>query len=104
MEIAVRGHHLDLTPSLHTYVEEKIGGLTRFSRDITLIEVELTYDVSGREDNAFCADARIHRSGPDIRAEERASEMHAAIDLLHDKLKVQLLRHKGRERDKRRAT
>jgi putative sigma-54 modulation protein len=104
VELIVRGHHLEITPSLRTYVEEKIGSLSRLSRDITLIEVELTYDVSGREGNAFRADGLIHLTGPDIRAEERASEMHATIDLLQEKLAVQLRKHKERAlKDRRRG-
>ena len=102
MELNIRGNHLEITPSLRTYVEEKIGSLAHYGGGLIRIEVELTYDVSGREANSFHADARIELPGPDLRAEVSASEMHAAIDILQNKLKSQLLKHKERELSKRR--
>src|SRR4051794_32920379 len=102
MEFIVRGNHVDITPELRSYSEEKIGRLSRFSPEIIQIEVELRHDQSGREGNAYCAEAQISLPGPDIIAKERAGSLPEAIDLLEGKLKVQLLRAKERELDRRR--
>ncbi len=85
-EIIVSGIHLDLTPSLKTYVHEKMERLFRHDESIVRIRVELECDSKHDVNHKFVAKAHIVIHGPDINATVETEECHKSIDLLVDKL------------------
>ena len=54
---------------------------------------------TSNEDDQQCASATLHVSGTVIRATEHSSSMYASVDLLMDKLEVQLKKYKEKLRD-----
>ena len=89
MQINLTGHHIDLTDSLKTYVNEKLSKLERHFDQVTDTHVVLTVDKQGHK-----AEATVHMSGNDVFAGCTAGDMYAAIDSLVDKLDRQVKKHK----------
>jgi putative sigma-54 modulation protein len=89
MQLNISGHHVELTPALREYVEEKFEKLERHSDMINSAQVILTVEKPRQK-----AEATLHVNGGDIFAIAEADNMYAAIDLMLDKLDRQVLKHK----------
>ena len=85
-ELIVSGIHLELTPSLKTFVQDKVQRLFRHEERIVRIRVELECDAKQAVANRFKAKGHVEIHGPDMNAVVEADECHKAISLLVDKL------------------
>jgi putative sigma-54 modulation protein len=85
-ELIVAGIHLELTPSLKTFVREKTERLFRHEERIVRLRVELECDSKQSVSNRFTAKGHIEIHGPDINASVASDECHKAVSLLVDKL------------------
>lgn len=85
-ELIVSGIHLELTPSLKTFVREKARRLFRHDDRIVRIRVELECDSKEEVGTRFKAKGHITIHGPDMNAMVEADECHKAVSLLVDKL------------------
>lgn len=100
-EVIVSGIHLELTPSLKTYVREKTERLFRHENHIVRIKVELECDSKHDKDHKFIAKAHVEIRGPNINCSAESEEMHKSIDLLVDKIDTSLRKRHGQHKDKR---
>jgi putative sigma-54 modulation protein len=91
-EVIVSGIHLELTPSLKAFVQEKTERLFRHDERIIRIRVELACDRSPASGVQFTAKGHIQIHGPDMNAAVEAGECHKAVTLLVDKLDRMLQR------------
>ena len=89
MQLAITGHHVDLTESLTSYINQKFDKLERHSDQITQVHVVLTVEKLEHH-----AEATAHVSGAELFANAHADDMYAAIDGLVDKMDRQLIKHK----------
>ncbi len=89
MQIELTGHHIEITDSLRTYVNEKMAKLERHFDKVSNTHVILTVEGSRQK-----AEATVHMSGHDIFAEHTEEDMYVAIDRLVDKLDRQVKKHK----------
>jgi putative sigma-54 modulation protein len=104
MNITVKGRRMAVTPEMHSYAEEKIGKVGRFfDGPILDIEVELWAERNPSIENSQVAEVTVYTKGPVIRAREAASDMHAAIDMVSDKLERRIKKYKGKLSDKHSA-
>jgi len=94
-ELIVSGIHLNLTPSLKTYVREKAERLFRHEERIVRIRVELECDRKQDVDHKFIAKGHIEIHGPDMNCTVKSDDCHKSIDLLVDKLD-RMLRRRAR--------
>ena len=85
-ELILSGIHLELTPSLKTYVQEKSERLFRHEERIVRIRVELECDPKEAVATRFKAKGHVLINGPDINATVSADECHKAVAMLVDKL------------------
>ena len=100
-ELIVSGIHLELTPSLKTYVREKAERLFRHAERIVRIRVELECDRSPASGVQFTAKGHIQIQGPDMNASVQSDECHKAVSMLVDKLDRMLQRRHQLHRVKR---
>jgi putative sigma-54 modulation protein len=100
-ELIVSGIHLDLTPSLKTFVREKSERLFRHEERIVRIRVELECDRAAATGVRFTAKGHIQIHGPDMNASVQADECHKAVSMLVDKLDRMLQRRHQLHRVKR---
>ena len=91
-ELIVSGIHLELTPSLKTFVQEKVERLFRHEERIVRIRVELQCDRTAKVGQQFIAKGHISIHGPDMNAVVEGDECHQAISTLVDKLDRMLRR------------
>ncbi len=89
MQVSVTGHHVDVTDSLRTHVEEKIAKLKRHFDNVTDVHVILTVEKLEQK-----AEATVQASGAKLFAEDTQSDMYQAIDRMVDKLDRQIIKHK----------
>lgn len=89
---------MDLTKEIKEYVEKKVDRLYRYLDKIDETRVDLAYVKTAREaNNRFVAQITLRGRGFILRAEERADEIKAAIDLVMDKIERQIERYKGKK-------
>ncbi len=100
-EVIVSGIHLDLTPSLKTFVREKAERLFRHEERIIRLRVELQCDRNPAHGVQFTAKGHIQIHGPDMNAAVQADECHKAVAMLIDKLDRMLQRRHQLHRVKR---
>ena len=95
MNLNLSGHHLDITPALRTYVQDKLGRVTRHFDHVIDAHVVLSVDKLRQK-----AEVTLHVRGKDIHCASEDADLYAAIDLLIDKLDRQVLKYKGKRFDK----
>jgi putative sigma-54 modulation protein len=100
-ELIVSGIHLELTPSLKTFVREKAERLFRHEERIVRIRVELECDPKETVATRFKAKGHVVIQGPEMNAVVEADECHKAISMLVDKLDRMLARRHQLNRVKR---
>jgi putative sigma-54 modulation protein len=95
MNLNLSGHHLDITPALRTYVQEKLGRVTRHFDHVIDAHVVLSVDKLRQK-----AEVTLRVRGKDIHCASEGLDLYAAIDLLVDKLDRQVLKYKDKRQDK----
>jgi len=104
MRLQVKGRNLEVSDSIRSYAEEKLGKLGRKLADPTQVELELSLERNPSIAANQIAEATIWTKGPTLRAREASPDMKASIDQLVDKLERQVTRYRekrqrGRVRD-----
>lgn len=107
MRIDIKGTQLELTPSLKTFINQKIGAvgklLARFERDG---ELTLFFEVARttkhhRHGDVFYAEATLaFPGGQTIRIEENDADARVAIDRVRDRLKLEIQKQKDRKSER----
>ncbi len=94
MQIDLTGHHVDITPALRSYVNDKFERLERHFDNVTDVHVILSVEKVRHK-----AEATIQISGGSLFADNVEDDMYAAIDGLVDKLDRQVKKHKEKLTD-----
>ena len=89
MHVDLTGHHVTITDSLRTYVDEKMQRIERHFDQITDAHMVLTVEKLNKK-----AEATLKLRGTSVFAEVEAGDMYAAIDQLIDKLDRQVRKFK----------
>ncbi|PJK18076.1 ribosomal subunit interface protein [Chryseomicrobium excrementi] len=88
----IRGENIEVTPAIREYVETKIEKIDRYFNE----ELNSTANVNLKvyNDKQTKVEVTIPMKNLTLRAEERHTDMYAAIDLIVDKLERQIRKHK----------
>ena len=100
MQLVIKGRNMEVNDRLREYVERKIGKMTKFLPDVQEIRVELAEEKSRKASEREVVQVTMRSNGTLLRAEERNSDIYAAIDAVADKLHGQINRFKGKRRRK----
>ncbi|MFN2466861.1 MAG: ribosome hibernation-promoting factor, HPF/YfiA family [Gaiellaceae bacterium] len=98
MRLQVKGKNLEVSDSIRTYAEEKLGKLSRQLADPTQIELELAVERNPSIADNHVAEATIWTKGPTLRAREASGDMKASIDQVAEKLERQVKRYREKRR------
>ncbi|MBI5102103.1 MAG: ribosome-associated translation inhibitor RaiA [Nitrospirae bacterium] len=93
MNIIVNGRHLEVTPAIRTYAEEKISKFERYLHDITEAVVTLSIEKKFRHK----AEVLLKVNGVLIQAESVTGEIYSAIDEVSEKLDRQVKKYKEKQ-------
>jgi len=99
MNLQISGHHLEITPAIHTYVTGKLERVTRHFDNVIDVNVILSVDKLKQK-----AEVTVHLSGKDVFVEAIDEDLYAAIDGLADKLDRQIQKHKQKVQDHHRGS
>ena len=94
MNLTITGHHLEVTPAIRGYVEEKMARINRHFDQVIDVGVILAVEKLKHK-----AEVNLHLRGKDIYVEAIDADMYAAIDALTDKLDRQVVKHKEKAGD-----
>ena len=97
MNLQLTGHHVEITPAIRDYVVSKLERINRHFEQV--IEVKVIMSVQKLDQ---MIEATVHLSGKDIHVESH-HDMYAASGGLADKPDGQIIRHKDRFEEGRRA-
>jgi putative sigma-54 modulation protein len=94
MNLTITGHHLEVTPAIRGYVEDKMARINRHFDQVIDVSVILAVEKLKHK-----AEVNLHLRGKDIYVEAIDADMYAAIDALTDKLDRQVVKHKEKAGD-----
>jgi putative sigma-54 modulation protein len=89
MNILINGRHLEVTPALKNYAEEKIKKFEKYSSDITEATVTLSVEKYRHK-----AEVLLKANGILIQAESVTGEIYSSIDEVSEKLDRQIKKYK----------
>lgn len=98
MSIIITGNHIDITPAIRSYIQEKFKRLEKHSDN--LINPHVVLEV---KKDRHKAEATMHNNKKNIFAVAEAHNMYAAIDDLTNKLERQIQKHKEKLQDHHRS-
>jgi putative sigma-54 modulation protein len=102
MQVKVTGRHITVTDPTRVYAEEKFGRIGKiYDGETVVADVVLEVGKNRSRPDRFTVEATIRLKGHVVRAEETATDMHAAIDLAADKAESQMRKYKSRVVDRR---
>ncbi|UFT98536.1 ribosome-associated translation inhibitor RaiA [Radiobacillus kanasensis] len=91
MKYNIRGENVEVTAPIKEYVEKKIGKLERYFETPPTSDVNVNIRVYNDEQQI---EVTIPMTNLLLRAEERHTDLYAAIDLVLDKLERQIRKYK----------
>lgn len=99
MNLTISGRHIELTPAIHAYVQNKLERIKRHFDHVIDIAVILTVDRIAEKEKSQKAEVNLRVRGKDLHVESIAQDLYAAIDLLIDKLDRQVIKYKTKLQD-----
>src|ERR687895_974706 len=102
MRLQVKGRNVEVSESIRSYAEQKLGKLGRQLNDLAQVELELAVERNPSISANQIAEATIWTKGPILRAREASGDMRASIDALTEKLLRQVKHYRDR-RSRRQA-
>ncbi len=104
IQIQLTGRNFEIDAELKKYVSRKLGHLDRYlprGHQSQGMAVEIFKDPSGKEGNNYKVVVRLKVPGPDIVAETATINPHSAIDIVEQKLKMQIHKYKDKNKPKK---
>ncbi len=95
MHIDITGHHIELTDSIRSFIENKISKLGRHAANESM-HIKVTLDNDGYKKKV---EALVRDSGH-LFASAEHTDLYTAIDMLVSKLQKQQERDKGKQHGK----
>lgn len=95
MNYIISGKNVDVTPSLRTTIEQKLGKLERYFTPETEIIVTLSVEKERQK-----IEVTIPVKGSIIRSEQVSDDMYVSIDLVEEVIERQLRKYKNKLIDK----
>ncbi len=99
MNMIISGKQMDLTDGIKHAIEEKLGRLDFYLHP----ETDVTVTVSAKKARQKVEVTIFPINGPIIRAEDIEENLYAAIDIVYDKLNIQLRKYKKRVQDRHKS-
>ncbi|MFU8796416.1 MAG: ribosome hibernation-promoting factor, HPF/YfiA family, partial [Dehalococcoidia bacterium] len=79
-------NNLELSEKVETYVQKKIGKLSRYLPTITEGKVEISHEGAKMPEHRYTVQVTLDSKGVLIRAQEKSGDVRTAIDRIADVL------------------
>ncbi len=104
MELQITGRNIELSLAVRSYVERKLGKLSRHLRNVTGAKVEVFEEATKSPLQRFGAQVTLDSTDTVFHSEGRGEELSIAVDKVVDTIDRQIERYKGRRYDKGRGS
>ena len=94
MNLTISGHHLDVTPAIREYVQNKLERITRHFDQVIDSHVILCIDNLTEKEKRQKAEINLRVAGKILHIKSAAHDLYAAIDMLMDRLDRQVVKYK----------
>ena len=110
MKLILSTHNVTLTKAIEDHVLAKLNKLDHLTQRVVDARVTLEHDHTRAPERQFACSIRLSVRGPDFFAEDKESDLYAAIDLVMKKVgqqirkrqnKIKARKHKVAARSKR---
>lgn len=98
MNLQINGHHIEVTPAIREYVQNKLVPVSRHFDKVLGIDVTLSVEKLKQ-----IVSITLRVPGKDIHLEENHEDLYAAIDIACDKLDRQVKKYKEKLTDHHRS-
>lgn len=100
MHLAIRGHHLSITPAIEEKIQTQFEKITKHLDHVSSVQVILQKDhrlnaLSHKGEDNHLAEVILRLPGKELFAQAAADDMYVAINLVVEKLKRQIERYKS---------
>lgn len=95
MQFQLSGQQIEVTPALRDHATAKLDRLTRLDEKLICLAIVLSVDKLQQR-----AEGTLGVIGATLHAEATEVDMYASIDVLFDKLVIQLRKHREKVSDK----
>jgi putative sigma-54 modulation protein len=98
MKLILSTHNVTLTKAIEDHVMDKLDKLDHLDRWAIDARVTLEQDHTRTPERQFSCSMRLSVRGPDLFAEDRESDLYAAIDLVAKKLEQQIRKRRNKRK------
>lgn len=90
MSLNISSRNFELTPAIHSYLEEKIASLTKYHVDIIGVDVEVDKNMHHRQGEVFHVRMNVNVPQQVMHVEATTDDLYAAIDKCRDSVDAQM--------------
>ena len=101
MKFILSTHNVTLTKAIEDHILARIDQLEHLDRFAIDARVILEHDTSKATDKQFKCSMRLAMPGPDLYAEDRETDLYAAIDLVAKKIEQQIRKRHNKYKARR---
>ena len=98
MKLILSTHNVTLTKAIEDHVLDKLDKLEHFDRWAVDARVTLEHDRTRAPEKQFSCSIRLGVRGPDLFAEDRESDLYAAIDIVAKKIEQQIRKRQSKNK------
>jgi putative sigma-54 modulation protein len=98
MKLILSTHNVTLTKAIEDHVLSKLDKLEHFDRWAVDARVTLEHDHTRAPEKQFSCSVRLSVRGPDLFAEDRESDLYAAIDIVAKKIEQQIRKRQNKKK------
>ncbi|HEX4121571.1 MAG TPA: ribosome-associated translation inhibitor RaiA [Verrucomicrobiae bacterium] len=103
MKFILSTHNVTLTKAIEDHILARIEKLEHLDRFVTSARVTLEHSHLKGQEGQFSCSIRLAVPGPDIFAEDRESDLYAAMDLVTKKIEQQLRKRHNKYKARKHA-
>ena len=96
MKLILSTHNVTLTKAIEEHVLDKLDKLDRLDHRVVDARVTLEHDNTRAPEKQFSCSIRLAVPGPDLFAEDRESDLYAAIDIVAKKIEQQIRKRQSK--------
>ena len=101
MKLILSTHNVTLTKAIEEFILAKLEKLEHFDRWAIDARVTLEHDHARIPQKQFCCSLRLRVRGPDLFAEDRESDLYAAIERVVKKIEQQIRKRHNKYKAKK---
>jgi putative sigma-54 modulation protein len=96
MDLNLTGKNLEISAQARDYINLKLNKVNRYLPNILSFDVVASRQMTRSPNQQFIVQVTIDSNGTLIRGEERAQDLHAAVDKVYEVLSRQIEHYKGK--------